>query len=215
MRVIQKIYFIGGEYLDFVFYTAQVLNNLHKKVAVKDTSEGLDLVRLVPGMSDEEEWTYKGIDYYCTECLEGYDFQLIYTDNIDGIVGEAVIFNTFLCKSSVDMVRILLQNNNQVYVVIRDVPLSKYGKSMFKKRFCYNELESDVKVYDVFMDVIDYAYRIDMDFDGYCDFRKLSFEYGKVLCKVLEDLLDLNSKNLIQAFKHAREGRIIEDSSME
>ena len=76
------------------------------------------------------------------------------------------------------------------------------------------ELSECITYYVSNMDIIDYRYRIDMEYEGYTQFDNLSWGYGKMITGLMTDITGYDRKELWHAFRHAREGKIIENSSV-
>lgn len=235
MVSILRIYYVANTYYDLCFYMAQILNNAGKRVAVEDVSDESLLTELIPDMDRQEIWTYKGVDYVrgelcdcdvydivITNCDIYYLINRLLKDNAGAEASydarPVIVYNSDLGKHDVSNM-CSIAKCNPVNVIVRDVISDNMGISYIKKKIQHmcdksEELSECITYYVSNMDIIDYRYRIDMEYEGYTQFDNLSWGYGKMITGLMTDITGYDRKELWHAFRHAREGKIIENSSV-
>ena len=230
---IHRIFYVANNYYDLIFYMAQIFNNMGKTVAVEDVSHNSMLVKLIPDMEYEREWTYKGVDYFRGTVSGEYDIvlsncdisqceisQCVVSNGEDACAADGtVIFNSTLRRCDATALRGRVDKNRELRVVLRDVVSSGMGASYLSQHIAGAgdgnwEKQHNIKCYEVYTDIIDYRYRIDMEYEGYSGFSNLSWDYGKVITALITDVMKWDKKKVWHAFKNAREGKIVENSSM-
>lgn len=206
----------GDGYSDFLLYLVSVMNNCNKKICIIDRTIKQSMFKVIPFSEGEGIITYRGVDFSCNDVDEAlYDYIFVYKDEGDtDSCSDTCIINSGVLKQDIEHVQMLQRAGKNLIVVLRDVVSSSFGRKYLLSRIEEKNIDN-MSCFEVYQDIIDYGYRVKLDYTGYAGVGNLSWNFCKVITEIICLITHEEKKVIMKGLKLTREGKISESSILQ
>ncbi len=211
----------GRMSLDLAFYLGQILTNLQKKVLIADLtkSTGLAGIRSHP---DRFPVSARGVDYtderfVTAKGQDCYDFVFVCLITGKGYNGFHLMKQVYyISDTEADHLALAaeeIKSANRISgMILRDFPDHLYSPEYFFRYLAADDyllnLYRQKRIFLIPLDEQDTEYRLKLQYEPSGKFRDLSEGFVKVLTILAGNLTDCGQKDIVRAFKYAKEGKV-------
>ena len=218
MLITKKIGFLGVQKHDMCIYLGRVIHHLGHRVLTVDNSAEQQLKYCIPMPElPGQSFVLRGVEYGFQMPLDhvdisGYDY--VFEDLGKWSPGQQTGYDEIYLVTdpqvmNMEKCRYLLQKlQNPVNLVIRDMCAHQIQDERVR-HFFEQEKTKIRNLYMIDQDILDYEYRIQMQYETCREFHEISAGMEKTIMRMAQNITARSWMDIMYAYRAAKEGRAV------
>ena len=218
MLITKKIGFLGVQKHDMCIYLGRVIHHLGHRVLTVDNSAEQQLKYCIPMPElPGQSFELQGVEYGFQMPLDhvdisGYDY--VFEDLGKWSPGQQTGYDEIYLVTdpqvmNMEKCRYLLQKlQNPVNLVIRDMCAHQIQDERVR-HFFEQEKTKIRNLYMIDQDILDYEYRIQMQYETCREFHEISAGMEKTIMRMAQNITARSWMDIMYAYRAAKEGRAV------